>query len=61
MNSISFKFQYDNGSSIVDGVPTDSSSTHNILLSAVTNIDTGSGCAIDFIGLIYGHETIEFS
>ena len=61
MNSISFKFQYDNGSSIVDGVPTDSSSTHNILLSAVTNIDTGSSCAIDFIGLIYGHETIEFS
>jgi hypothetical protein len=61
MQSISFKFQYDNGSSIVDGVPTDSSSTHNILLSATTTIDTGSSCAIDFIGMIYGHETIEFS
>ena len=54
MNSISFSTAYTSGTS-------SSSSTHGVEIQAVTNIDTGSSCAIDFIGLIYGHETIEFS
>ena len=54
MNAISFSAAFTGGTN-------SSSSTHGVEIQATTTIDDGSGCAIDFIGLIYGHETIEFS
>ena len=54
MNSISFAAAFTSGTN-------SSSSSHGVEIQATTDIDTGSGCAIDFIGMIYGHETIEFS
>jgi hypothetical protein len=54
MKSISFAAAFTSGTN-------SSSSSHGVEIQATTDIDTGSGCAIDFIGMIYGHETIEFS